>query len=204
MRKILQKDVRKWRKIALKYAQDCAKINYPYYKYQRNQGDFDRLVAQSFTGKLAEIGVYLILRDFSDYIKNKGIELHAPDFNVYPREKKSWARDLGDFSVKSASTFGECPSWMFQYKDKNGLSGNDLILTDPVGYVVLTEVRFFDLDIIVKVPYVIEAKKVMAQKYLQLPHKENLKNIKRCIQKDDLVLDFGNSFYDFSCSVETI
>jgi hypothetical protein len=84
---------------------------------RRNQGDVNKVMFDITVGKMAEIGVYKIM-------KKNNFNCSYPDFNIYDKYHKTFDADLiidkYDIHVKSqhilqSKNFGE--SWLFQKTD---------------------------------------------------------------------------------------
>jgi len=67
-------------------AQKCTATNQAQYRL-RNQHDPEMIQLQIYYGKIAEVAVCRFLR-------SQGLQVSAPDFGIYSKEAKSWARDM--------------------------------------------------------------------------------------------------------------
>lgn len=105
------------RKLCEDFASKSVSTSIDEYK-RRNQDNISKVKFDITVGKIAEIGVYKIM-------KNANFVCTYPDFNIYDKYHKTFDADLTmnkyDIHVKSqhitqSKNFGE--SWLFQKSDK--------------------------------------------------------------------------------------
>jgi len=158
--------------------------NYSEYFRNRNQRDLEKCAKDSFQGKLGEICAYRLMQIYWPSIT-------APDFTIYPSFQKSWNPDMmiGNIPVhvkcqghRSASEFGA--SWLFQWSNRNGRAGKDMIFVDESedGWVVFVLLDEDNKHGFIKAIVIISD--LRKHDLFQLPFLNNKKKIKRAIYLD--------------------
>lgn len=154
---------------AMQYAEGVVKtVDYS----RRNQVDKQKIVEDHFVGKLGEAAVEFVLQTM-------GIEVGAPDYEIYESRRKSWDSDLfiGDLGIavktqKLTTAYRFGLSWTFHFEDP--------ILQQPeaiVYYVVYN-------DQIGNWLTVFPGKKIKDTVFGS-PAKDILKNVKRVVYGKD-------------------
>lgn len=179
-----------------KFANDSEDQN-KYYRENRRGGNSMKVWTDIYTSKVAEHGVYEMIRHLCPEDAN------PPDMVIYDRRDRNFTRpDLGRYAVKSClgsmgwwflRNSGSCQSWTVQQANENGHGGRDKPILDPtidpelmvVFSVVETDSITPDTKIYIR--SMVPVRVIHEYNLLKPPIKMDKQGIKLAIYSEDLM-----------------